>query len=211
MRKAGIYDNVEKGLYANGKKFPIAPPFVEGLSQELLDNLEAAIYTCDSKGYITKYNKAAVALWGREPEIGKDLWCGSWKIYKPDGITLLPMDECPMAIALREGRPVNDREIIVERPNGERRYVKPNPRPFFDDQGRVIGAVNLLFDITNYKKIEQKEAHLAAIVQSPDDAIISKTLAGIITSWNTAAERIFGYTSSEMIGQSMLKIIPRER
>ena len=56
--------------------------------------LPAAVYTTDERGRITLYNQAAVALWGRDPEVGKDLWCGSWKIYRPDG-TPLPLDECP--------------------------------------------------------------------------------------------------------------------
>src|ERR1700730_12007453 len=120
MGDSSLYDNVENRQDVIGKKLPIDLPGVEGISQQLLDKLEVAIYTCDSRGYITHYNKAAAAVWGTEPEIGKDLWCGSWRIYKPDGITPLPLDECPMAVALKEGRPVNGQEIIIERPNGER-------------------------------------------------------------------------------------------
>ena len=74
-------------------------------------------------------------LWGREPEIGKDLWCGSWKIYEPDGITPLPLDSCPMAIALKEGRSVRGKEIMVERPDGQRRNIMPYPDPIFDSSG----------------------------------------------------------------------------
>jgi PAS domain S-box-containing protein len=181
------------------------------LSKDFLDKIQAAIYLCDTHGYITHYNKAAVDLWGRSPEIGKDLWCGSWKIYEPDGITPIPIDECPMAITLKTGIAVTAKEIIVEKPSGERVNVLPWPNAFFDDQGEVIGAVNLLMDVTAYKRSEQKEAHLASIVQSSDDAIISKTLDGIITSWNPAAERIFGYHGSEMIGQPIFKLIPFDR
>lgn len=116
--------------------------------QLLLDHLEAAIYTCDADGYITHYNKAAVSLWGRAPEPGKDRWSGSWKMYEPDGITPISPAECPMAITLKEGRPVNGRPIIIEKPNGERNQVIPYPRPFFDDQGHVIGAIDLLLDVS---------------------------------------------------------------
>jgi len=129
----------------------------EKRQSQILESLAAAVYTCDRNGYIKFYNKAAVDLWGREPEIGKDLWCGSWKIYEPDGITPLPLDSCPMAIALKEGRSVRNKEIIMERPDGERRNIMPHPDPIFDSSGAVVEAVNMLVDITALK---QKEAAL---------------------------------------------------
>ena len=79
------------------------------------------------------------------------------------------------------------------------------------DNPEVAGALNLLMDVSAFKRREEEEARMAAIIHSSDDAIISKTLDGIITSWNRAAEKIFGYTSREMIGQSVLKIIPPDR
>ena len=121
---------------------------------QMIQSLAAAVYTCDGDGYVKFYNKAAADLWGREPEIGKDLWCGSWKIYEPDGITRLPLDNCPMAIALKEGRSVRGKEIIVERPDGVRRNVMPHPDPIFDSSGNVIEAVNVLVDITDLKQKE---------------------------------------------------------
>jgi PAS domain S-box-containing protein len=126
----------------------------ELLHRQLLQGLPAATYTCDSKGRITFFNEAAAKLWGREPKIGVDLWCGSWKIYKTDG-TILPLDTCPMGVALKEGRAVFGEEIVVERPNGERRNVLPHPRPIFDSNGKVIAAVNMLVDITDLKRVDQ--------------------------------------------------------
>src|SRR5450432_370056 len=126
----------------------------EARQSQILEGLAAAVYTCDSRGYIKFYNKAAADLWGRQPEIGKDLLCGSWKIYEPDGITLLPLDNCPMAITLKEGRSVRGKEIIVERPDGQRRNVMPYPDPIFDSSGLVVEAVNMLVDITDLKQKE---------------------------------------------------------
>ena len=126
----------------------------ERIQSQIIQSLAAAIYTCDEKGYIKFYNKAAADLWGREPVIGKDLWCGSWKIFEPDGITPLPLDSCPMAVALKEGRSIRGKEIIVERPDGQRRNVMPHPDPIFDSSGNVVEAVNMLVDITHLKEKE---------------------------------------------------------
>jgi PAS domain S-box-containing protein len=123
--------------------------------QQLLNSLPVAVYTCDANGYITLYNEAAVDLWGRAPEPGKDLWCGSWRIFVPGTGENLPLDECPMAIVLKEQRFVEQGEIIIQRPDGERRHVLANPQPVFDKAGRMTGAINTLVDITPLKQVEQ--------------------------------------------------------
>lgn len=106
-----------------------------------------AIYICDRDGYIKYYNKAAVALWGRQPQIGKDLWCGSWKLFTPDGSPTL-FEECPMAKAMKLGVSIRGEEILIERPDGRRLNIMPHPDPIFDANGMVVGAINILVDIT---------------------------------------------------------------
>ena len=123
---------------------------------ELLEALPAAIYTTDAEGRITFYNRAAAELWGHRPELGSDRWCGSWRLYRPDG-TPLPHDQCPMAVTLRENRPVRNVEAIVERPDGTRIPFLPYPTPLQDAAGALVGAVNMLVDISHHKQAEETQ------------------------------------------------------
>jgi PAS domain S-box-containing protein len=185
--------------------------------QEMLDALPGAVYITDAEGRLTYFNQAAVEFSGRVPELGSDQWCVSWKLYYPDGRPM-PHEECPMAIAIKEGRPVRGVEAIAERPDGTRIWFVPYPTPLRDTAGRVVGGINMLMDITERRRAEEAlrqvaefQAKLAAIVEFSDDAIISKSLDGIITSWNRGAERLFGYTAEEAIGQAITILFPPDR
>jgi PAS domain S-box-containing protein len=177
---------------------------------ELLQALPTAVYTTDAAGRITFYNEAAAALWGHRPELGKSEWCGSWRLYWPDGRPMAH-DECPMAIALREKRPIRGAEAVAERPDGTRIPFLAYPTPLWDDAGRLTGAVNTLVDITERKRAEYSAQRLAAIVESSDDAIVSKDLNGIVATLNPGAERLFGYTADELIGKPIMILIPPDR
>ena len=174
---------------------------------QVVDALPAAVYVTDAEGRITYYNKAAVELWGYRPPLGDSRWCGSWRLYRLDG-TPMAHDECPMAIAIKENRAVTGIEAIAERPDGSRVRFRPFPKPLRDETGALIGAVNMLVDVTDRRRTEER---LAAIIESSEDAIISKNLDGVITSWNSGAERLFGYTAAEAIGRPVTMLIPPER
>jgi len=179
--------------------------------RNLIQQLPAAIYTTDNNGVITLFNQAAVELWEREPEIGKDMWCGSFRIFDADSITEIPLDQCPMATALKEKRRVVvDSPFIVETPSGKRKWFLPHPEPIFNSEGEMTGAINMLFDVTETKVAEEERSRLAAIVRTSEDAIFSMSLDGIIRSWNPAAEQLYGYRADEIIGKSISLLIPVE-
>ena len=179
----------------------------------LFDLVPVAVYVCDADGIIQEYNRRAVELWGREPGRNGEIprFSGSYKLYYPDG-RLMPHEECAMARALRgEKLKAEDLEIVLERPGGERRHVISSPHILTNKRGKIVGGINCLYDITERKRAEASAMRLAAVVQSSHDAIAAKTLNGIITDWNQSAQRIFGYKPKEIIGKSVMTLIPKDR
>jgi PAS domain S-box-containing protein len=129
-------------------------PPTENDAARRFEALPAAVYTTDTSGKITFYNRAAAELWGCEPELGKSEWCGSWRLYWPDGRPM-PHGECPMAVALKEERAIRGGEAIAERPDGTRVPFLAFPTPLFDENGELTGAINTLIDITEHKRAEE--------------------------------------------------------
>jgi PAS domain S-box-containing protein len=113
----------------------------------LLDRLPVPIYVTDADGAVTYWNRACVEFAGREPKLGEDRWCVTWKIFTTSG-DLMPRDQCPMAQAIRERRAIRGTVAIAMRPDGSRRAFTPYPTPLFDDSGNLTGAVNLLIDVS---------------------------------------------------------------
>jgi PAS domain S-box-containing protein len=155
--------------------------------RKLVMGLPAAVYSCDARGRITFYNDIATRLWGRAPEIGHDMWSGSWKIFRPDG-SPIPFDNSPMALALKEGKPIMGKEIIVERPDGSRANVLAHPQPQFGLSGEVVGAINTLIDIT-----PQVNALKAVSESEKRFRLLAETLPQLI--WVTDEKGIQEYVS----------------
>jgi PAS domain S-box-containing protein len=163
VREGGPEDGRERlRAVGTGAEGDVAPDILherERRFHQLLEALPAAVYTTDAAGRITYYNHAAAELWGRRPELGTTAWCGSWKLYWADG-TPLPHDACPMAMALKENRPIRGIEAIAERPDGIRVPFLPYPTPLHDESGVLVGAVNMLIDISERKRAEEHQALL---------------------------------------------------
>ncbi|PZM13941.1 PAS domain S-box protein [Rhizobium tubonense] len=205
-------DDVTNGIKAkqtnSGER--TRPPAVDVNVQHILEALPEPIYMTDAGGRITFYNSAAVEMWGIRPEIGKSEFCGSWKLYWPDG-SPLPHDKCPMATALKDRCANRGMEAVAERPDGTRVPFLAFPTPLFDADGNLIGAVNMLVDLSERASVDEAAQRFAAIVESSDDAILAKDLNGTIISWNRGAERLFGYTAEEAIGRHVVMLIPLDR
>ena len=97
----------------------------------------------DEEGVVIYANDACEPFTGRTPQLGQDRWCVTWKLYTDTG-AFLPHDQCPMAVAIREQKPVRGASAVAERPDGARVPFKPFPTPLFGCDGRLIGAVNVL-------------------------------------------------------------------
>lgn len=122
-----------------------------GALEAALEALPAPVYTADVDGYVTFFNQACIRFTGRTPEIGKDRWCVTWKLYRSDGMPLAHED-CPMAVAIRQGCAVRDVIAVAERPDGTRVMFAPYPTPLLDEAGEIAGAVNILIDVTDERQ-----------------------------------------------------------
>ncbi|MFD0793041.1 PAS domain S-box protein [Mucilaginibacter litoreus] len=179
------------------------------LPYELSENLPVAIYRCDEHGKIIAYNKAAVKLWGGEPQPDAK-FSGALAIYQPNR-NLMGLTDHPLARCLEQGIAIEGEEYIIRRKDNTEVSVLAYCTPVLDEQKKVAGAINTLIDVTEQRNGEHKHSMLASIIQSSEDAIVSKTLEGIVTSWNNGAKQLFGYNEDEIIGKSITTVIPPDR
>ena len=176
--------------------------------RNLFDLVPVAVYACDADGMIQEFNHRAVELWGREPEKNnpKEKFCGSFKIYYPDG-RFMPHAACPMARMLGgETLEPHELEILVERPDGLRRNVLAHPLALKNERGEIIGAINCLYDITERKQAEEKIIFQANLLGAVGSAVIATDLNGIVLYWNPAAEKLYGWSSSDALGRNIVEV-----
>jgi PAS domain S-box-containing protein len=175
--------------------------------RDLLGTLPAAIYVTDATGRITYANQGAADLWGVTPRLGVDKWCDFARFYYSDG-TPMPLWNCPTEIALQEGRTVRRCEALMERRDGRRVYINPNPTPLRDAAGAVIGVVNMTLDIS-----ERKEAELALAERDLQLALAGKAARVGSFAYDTSTELIQisqGYAVLHGLAEGTTEI-PRSR
>lgn len=172
--------------------------------QQMLEKLPAGAYMCDADGLITYYNENAVDLWGRAPRLNDpiDKFCGSFKMYING--EQIDHNECWMARALLEQKEFNNEEIHVERPDGQLKVVLANASPIHDETGKLLGAVNVLMDITDKKNLEEdfkkKQKELVDFVENASVGLHWVGPDGTIQWANKYELDSLGYEKEEYIG-----------
>jgi len=176
--------------------------------RRILEKLPAGAYICNPDGLITYFNAQAINVWGRAPALNDpvDRFCGSFKLFTTTG-TPITHDQCWMALALQTGEEYIGEEIMIERPDGSRITALAHASPIRDDSGTLIGAVNILIDVTERKKIEEslrrKEAELMDFVESSTIGMHWVGADGTILWANQAELELLGYTEGEYVGRNI--------
>ena len=171
----------------------------------IIESSGDAIISKDLMGTITSWNKGAEAIFGYSADeaVGRPV-----TMLFPDDRT----DEEPVILArIRRGENIDHYETIRRRKDGTLIDISLSVSPIYNDQGMVVGASKIARDVTERRRSEAELRKLAAIVESSSDAIITKDLDGIVTSWNKGAEEIFGYTADEVIGRPVTILMPENR
>jgi PAS domain S-box-containing protein len=178
--------------------------------QAVTAHMGEGLYAVDAQGLVTYVNPAAEALfgWTSAELLGRRMHDVTH--YKhPDG-TPFPAEECAGLRVLRGGTPLRDHDDVFIRKDGTFFPVVSSSAPLVAE-GRTVGLVVVFRDVTERKRAEETQARLAAIVESSQDAIVGKTLDGVIRSWNAGAQRLFGYAPHEAVGRPITLLIPPER
>jgi PAS domain S-box-containing protein len=171
----------------------------------ILDSSDDAIVSKTLDGLITSWNRAAERIFG---------WTAAEAVGRSITIVIPPerlAEEEDILARIQQGEKIEYFETTRIRKDGTRFEISLTVSPIKNAKGEVIGASKIARDISERRHGDEARARLAAIVDSADDAIVSKTLDGVITSWNRAAQAMFGWTAAEAVGQRITLIIPRER
>jgi PAS domain S-box-containing protein len=171
----------------------------------IVESSQDAIVSKNLDGIILTWNKAAERIFGYRADevVGKSIYL----LIPPEH----EADESAILEKTRQGQRVEHFETVRRRKDGSLINVAITVSPFLDAEGKVIGSSRIARDVTERTAMDRSARHLAAIIESSEDAIISKDTNGIIQSWNNSAERLFGYAPDEIIGKPVLTLIPSER
>jgi PAS domain S-box-containing protein len=181
------------------------PDLAKARLAAIVESSDDAIVSKDLNGIIMSWNAGAERIFGytAEEAIGNPVTM----LMPPDRVN----EEPGILKRIRKGEKIDHYETVRLHKSGRRIDVSLTVSPVLDENGKVIGASKIARDITQRKTSQQEIEKLAAIVDSSSDAIITKDLNGFITSWNLGAQKVFGYTADEAIGQHITMLMPPER
>jgi PAS domain S-box-containing protein len=176
----------------------------------ILTGLPVAVYLTDAEGYITDFNESASEMWGRSPIVGKDRWCGSTQLFNISGERILH-EECPMAKALKQNKSIYGEEAMLKRENGTVVNFIAFATPYHNCNKELLGAMNVMVDITDRKLIEEKLTTLSFVARKTSNAVIITNADRKITWVNPGFTKITGYTSDEAIGKGPGELLQFEK
>jgi PAS domain-containing protein len=189
--RLGVYGEPAMNNNASESQRQFGWADLETLWQGILDVIPAAAYTCNAKGLITYFNPLAEAVWGRAPKLrdAGERFCGSHQLYLSDG-TPIRHEQCWMALALLEGAAYTGRKIVIERRDGTRILGEAYAYPLRNGQGEIVGAVNLVAELTELRDQVTDDAmpYFAPIHKDAALAMI-EVAASVLTGmkWEAAA------------------------
>jgi PAS domain S-box-containing protein len=159
----------------------------------VLDALPVPVYLTDPEGRVTYCNNACAEFAGREPQVGKDRWCVTWQLHTTNDEPL-PHDRCPMAVAIQEKRAVRGEIAIAMRPDGGRRAFTPYPTPLFDEDGEVIGAINMLIDVSEEQSeaLSEQAKRCRRLAYAISDRFTTQILRGMADGYERNANALRG-------------------
>lgn len=156
-----------------------------------LDLLPVPVYVTDETGAVTYWNRACVEFAGREPQLGSDRWCVSWRLYTTAGEPMAH-DQCPMAQAINQKRPIRDAVAIAERPDGSRVAFRPYPTPILNDDGSLRACVNMLIDVTEEQSeaLHEQADRCRRLAEATYDRATSKVLGDMASGFDKTADEL---------------------
>ena len=163
-----------------------------GADLSVLDQLLVPIYIADGQGFVRYFNSACIEFAGRRPEVGRDRWCVTWRLYTEIG-EFLPHNQCPMAMAIKTQRPIRGVTALAERPDGTKVVFRPYPTPLFVRHGQFTGALNVFENVTDEARAEELEAkaeRCRRLAKGVDDAQVAEALSRLAEECDSKATDI---------------------